>query len=73
LRHRQLRYDWVEKPKKGKLPPGLADKSVSVQEAWIGARDSEEDVDFDGDGAQTALQLRRTTITSATMSGFWMR
>jgi hypothetical protein len=42
-------YDWVEKPKKGKLPPGLADKSVSVQEAWIGARDSEEDVDFDGD------------------------
>jgi len=44
-------YDWVEKPKtkKGKLPPGEADKSVSVQEAWIGARDAEEDVDFDGD------------------------
>ncbi len=44
-------YDWVEKPKtkKGKLPPGEADKSVSVQDAWIGARDSEEDVDFDGD------------------------
>jgi cellulose synthase/poly-beta-1,6-N-acetylglucosamine synthase-like glycosyltransferase/spore germination protein YaaH/peptidoglycan/xylan/chitin deacetylase (PgdA/CDA1 family) len=42
-------YDWVERPKKGKLPPGLADKSVSVQEAWIGSRDSEEDVDFDGD------------------------
>ena len=42
-------YDWVEKPKKGKLPPGEADKTVSVQEAWIGARDSEEDVDFDGD------------------------
>src|ERR1700690_446174 len=41
-------YDWVEKPKHGKLPPGDADKSVSVQEAWIGARDSEEDVDFDG-------------------------
>ncbi|MGD0469738.1 MAG: glycosyltransferase [Terriglobales bacterium] len=42
-------YDWADKPKKGKLPPGEADKSVSVQEAWIGARDSEEDVDFDGD------------------------
>jgi cellulose synthase/poly-beta-1,6-N-acetylglucosamine synthase-like glycosyltransferase/spore germination protein YaaH/peptidoglycan/xylan/chitin deacetylase (PgdA/CDA1 family) len=44
-------YDWVERPKTktGKLPPGEADKSVSVQEAWIGARDSEEDVDFDGD------------------------
>jgi len=42
-------YDWVEKPKKGKLPPGVSDKSVSVQEAWIGARDSEEDIDFDGD------------------------
>ena len=42
-------YDWVERPKKGKLPPGVADKSVSVQEAWIGSRDSEEDVDFDGD------------------------
>jgi peptidoglycan-N-acetylglucosamine deacetylase len=42
-------YDWVEKPKKGKLPPGESDKSVSVQEAWIGSRDSEEDIDFDGD------------------------
>ena len=44
-------YDWVERPesKTGKLPPGVADKSVSVQEAWIGARDSEEEVDFDGD------------------------
>jgi peptidoglycan-N-acetylglucosamine deacetylase len=42
-------YDWVERPKKGKLPPGLTDKSVSVQEAWIGSRDSEEDIDFDGD------------------------
>jgi cellulose synthase/poly-beta-1,6-N-acetylglucosamine synthase-like glycosyltransferase/spore germination protein YaaH/peptidoglycan/xylan/chitin deacetylase (PgdA/CDA1 family) len=40
-------YDWVQQPKKGKLPPGEADKSVSVQEAWIGARDSEEDIDFD--------------------------
>ena len=42
-------YDWVERPKKGKLPPNEADKSVSVQEAWIGSRDAEEDIDFDGD------------------------
>src|SRR5882724_1435121 len=42
-------YDWVEKPKKGKLPPGLLDKNVSVQDAWLGSRDSEEDIDFDGD------------------------
>ena len=42
-------YDWVEKPKKGKLPPGLVDKNVSVQDAWLGSRDSEEDIDFDGD------------------------
>ena len=42
-------YDWVEKPKKGKLPAGLLDKNVSVQDAWLGSRDSEEDIDFDGD------------------------
>jgi cellulose synthase/poly-beta-1,6-N-acetylglucosamine synthase-like glycosyltransferase/spore germination protein YaaH/peptidoglycan/xylan/chitin deacetylase (PgdA/CDA1 family) len=42
-------YDWVEKPKTGKLPPGLIDKNVSVQDAWLGSRDSEEDIDFDGD------------------------
>jgi cellulose synthase/poly-beta-1,6-N-acetylglucosamine synthase-like glycosyltransferase/peptidoglycan/xylan/chitin deacetylase (PgdA/CDA1 family) len=42
-------YDWVQKPKHGKLPPGAADKNVSVQDAWLGSRDSEEDIDFDGD------------------------
>ncbi len=42
-------YDWPQRTKNGKIPPGQADKSVSVQEAWIGARDSEEDIDFDGD------------------------
>jgi cellulose synthase/poly-beta-1,6-N-acetylglucosamine synthase-like glycosyltransferase/spore germination protein YaaH/peptidoglycan/xylan/chitin deacetylase (PgdA/CDA1 family) len=42
-------YDWVKKPEKGKLPPGLLDKNVSVQDAWLGSRDSEEDIDFDGD------------------------
>ncbi|OLE57950.1 MAG: polysaccharide deacetylase [Chloroflexi bacterium 13_1_20CM_2_59_7] len=42
-------YDWVHKPKHGPLPPGFKDTNVSVQEAWLTARDSEEDVDFDGD------------------------
>jgi cellulose synthase/poly-beta-1,6-N-acetylglucosamine synthase-like glycosyltransferase/peptidoglycan/xylan/chitin deacetylase (PgdA/CDA1 family)/spore germination protein YaaH len=41
-------YDWVDK-KHGKLPPGAADKNQSVQEAWLTARDSEADVEFDGD------------------------
>jgi len=42
-------YDWVERPRKGKLPTSVIDKSVSVQEAWLGSRDSEEDIDYDGD------------------------
>jgi peptidoglycan-N-acetylglucosamine deacetylase len=51
-------YDWVERPKKDKLPPGVADKSVSVQEAWIGSRDSEEDIDFDGDALNPHFSYR---------------
>ena len=42
-------YDWVLKPKKGKLPPDEKDHSVSVQEAWLAARDSDEDVTYDDD------------------------
>ena len=42
-------YDWVLKPAKGKLPPEVHDSSVSVQDAWLAARDSEEDVNFDDD------------------------
>ena len=42
-------YDWVRKPKHGPLPAGVKDVSVSVQDAWLTARDSEEDIDFDGD------------------------
>ncbi len=42
-------YDWVLKPKKGTLPPDEKDHSVSVQEAWLAARDSEVDVTFDDD------------------------
>src|SRR5215831_14245596 len=40
-------YDWPER-KKGKLPPGEKDAVVSVQDAWLAARDSEADVTFDG-------------------------
>ncbi|MGC1452479.1 MAG: polysaccharide deacetylase family protein, partial [Candidatus Sulfotelmatobacter sp.] len=42
-------YDWVLKPKKGSLPPDVHDHTVSVQDAWLAARDSEEDVNFDDD------------------------
>ena len=42
-------YDWVLKPKGGKLPPDMHDSSVSVQEAWLAARDSEQDINFDDD------------------------
>ena len=37
------------KPKHGPLPPGVKDTNVTVQDAWLAARDSEADVDFDGD------------------------
>src|SRR5580700_7103930 len=42
-------YDWALKPQKGKLPPEEHDHSVSVQDAWLAARDSEQDVNFDDD------------------------
>jgi len=42
-------YDWVLEPKKGKLPSDERDHTVSVQEAWLEARDSDEDVNFDDD------------------------
>jgi peptidoglycan-N-acetylglucosamine deacetylase len=51
-------YDWVEHPKKGKLPPDEKDKSISVQEAWIGSRDSEEDIDYDGDALNPHFSYR---------------
>src|SRR5229473_2651838 len=36
-------YDWVQKPKHGSLPLGVKDINVSVQDAWLAARDSEAD------------------------------
>src|SRR5208337_3147066 len=51
-------YDWVERPKKGNLPPDERDKGVSVQEAWIGSRDSEEDIDYDDDALNPHFSYR---------------
>ncbi len=42
-------YDWVLTPKHGKLPAGVHDTPSSAQEAWLTARDSDEDVNFDDD------------------------
>ena len=42
-------YDWVLKPKKGKLPAGVHDTPSSAQDAWLTARDSDEDINFDDD------------------------
>jgi cellulose synthase/poly-beta-1,6-N-acetylglucosamine synthase-like glycosyltransferase/peptidoglycan/xylan/chitin deacetylase (PgdA/CDA1 family)/spore germination protein YaaH len=42
-------YDWVQKPKRGKLPSDEHDINVTVQQAWLAARDSEADVNFDAD------------------------
>jgi peptidoglycan-N-acetylglucosamine deacetylase len=48
-------YDWVQRPKHGKLPTGVKDTNVTVQEAWLAARDSQEDIDFDGDSSTPHL------------------
>ena len=42
-------YDWVQKPEKGQLPNDEPDINVTVQQAWLDARDSEAEVDFDDD------------------------
>ena len=42
-------YDWVQRPKKGPLPPGLKDTNVTTQEAWLGSRDSGEPIELDPD------------------------
>jgi len=56
-------YDWVERPKpRGKkpvaLPPGVSDHILSVQEAWIGSRDADEDLDFDSDALNPHFSYR---------------
>ncbi len=58
-------YDWVRKPKHGPLPPGVKDTNVTVQDAWLAARDSEADVDFDGDSPQSPHQLSRRARSPA--------
>jgi cellulose synthase/poly-beta-1,6-N-acetylglucosamine synthase-like glycosyltransferase/peptidoglycan/xylan/chitin deacetylase (PgdA/CDA1 family)/spore germination protein YaaH len=42
-------YDFAQKPAHPKLPVKVLDKTQTVQEAWLAARDSEADVDFDSD------------------------
>ncbi len=49
-------YDWVHKPANGKLPPGVRNFNVSVQEAWSTAKDSEADVDFDSDSSNPHIE-----------------
>jgi cellulose synthase/poly-beta-1,6-N-acetylglucosamine synthase-like glycosyltransferase/spore germination protein YaaH/peptidoglycan/xylan/chitin deacetylase (PgdA/CDA1 family) len=49
-------YDWAQKPKKGPLPAGEKETApVSVQEAWLAARDSDEDITFDDDAMNPHL------------------
>jgi cellulose synthase/poly-beta-1,6-N-acetylglucosamine synthase-like glycosyltransferase/peptidoglycan/xylan/chitin deacetylase (PgdA/CDA1 family)/spore germination protein YaaH len=48
-------YDWAPRTKTGKLPPDEKDQAVSVQDAWLAARDSEEDIQFDGDSLNPHL------------------
>ncbi len=40
-------YDFVPKPKRKKLPSYERDKNQTVQDAWLAARDSDADVEFD--------------------------
>jgi len=42
-------YDWVKKPGRAKLPSGEHDTNVNVEDAWLDARDSDADVEFDAD------------------------
>ncbi|MBV9181270.1 MAG: polysaccharide deacetylase, partial [Acidobacteria bacterium] len=49
-------YDWVERPRRGKLPSGERDTNITVQQAWLAARDSEADVEFDGDSLNPHIQ-----------------
>ena len=42
-------YDWERRPKKGKTAASDVGHGITVQDAWLAARDSEADVNFDGD------------------------
>ncbi len=48
-------YDWAVKPPKGKLPPGEHDAPATVQDTWLAARDSDEDINFDDDALNPHL------------------
>ncbi len=42
-------YDWERHPKKGRIAAHDVGQVRSVQDAWLAARDSEAEVEFDGD------------------------
>jgi cellulose synthase/poly-beta-1,6-N-acetylglucosamine synthase-like glycosyltransferase/peptidoglycan/xylan/chitin deacetylase (PgdA/CDA1 family)/spore germination protein YaaH len=44
-------YDFAQRLKNRKTPLNEKDVNVTVQEAWLAARDSEADVEFDGDSS----------------------
>ena len=48
-------YDWERRPKRGRRPAIDVGHVVSVQDAWLAARDSETDVQFDGDSLNPHL------------------
>ncbi|MBV9483707.1 MAG: glycosyltransferase [Acidobacteria bacterium] len=50
-------YDWTDQPirKKARRPAGIHAVNVSVQDAWLASRDSEEDIDFDSDSSNPHL------------------
>ena len=49
LRHRQLRLRLGAEAEEGKPAAGVKNTNVTVQEAWLAARDSDDDIDFDYD------------------------
>lgn len=48
-------YDWAPRARNGAPLSGEKDAPVSVQDAWLAARDSEEDIDFDNDSLNPHL------------------
>jgi len=65
-------YDWVEKPKKGKLPPVWRIRASPCRKPGLG-RAIRKKMSILMATRSTRTSVTRTTITSATMSGFWMR
>ena len=65
-------YDWAMKKGQKTGTPPENDHTVSVQEAWLEAADSETDINFDDDAMNPHFAYLDGD-KSATMSGSWMR